>query len=151
MKTSQKIARSVQELRADELPPQAREGAIRCLLDLLAAAAAGHQHTAVHAVRHLAMSDYGLGSNAIWFTGERASATGAAFANSAAASILDLDDGFRLARGHPGAAVIPAALAATLDSTSAEAFIAAVVAGYEIGVRVAMARPALSLVMSMLP
>ena len=142
MKTSQKIARYVHELRADKLPPQAREGAIRCLLDLLAAAAAGHQHPAVHAVRQLAMSDYGLGSTAIWFTGERASATGAAFANSAAASILDLDDGFRLARGHPGAAVIPAALAATLDSTSAEAFIAAVVAGYEVGVRVAMARPA---------
>ena len=142
MNTSLHIAHYVSDLRADTLPPAAREAAIRCVLDLLTAAAAGHTDPAVKAFRQLAMNDYGSGACAIWFTGERASATGAAFANSAAASILDLDDGFRLARGHPGAAVIPAALAAALDSTSAEAFIAAVVAGYEVGVRVAMARPA---------
>ena len=40
----------------------------------------------------------------------------AAFANSAAASALDLDDGHRAAGGHPGAAVIPAVFAVAQEA-----------------------------------
>ena len=46
------------------------------------------------------------------FDGRRLSASGAAWANGVLANVLDFDDGHRLTKGHPGAVVIPAALAA---------------------------------------
>lgn len=141
MTASRQLARYVRSLRPRELGDEAREGALRCVLDLLAAAAAGHTDRSVGAARRMAISEHGSGTASIWFTGQVASLLGAAFANSAAASILDLDDGFRLARGHPGAAVIPSAFAAASEGTTAEDFLAAVVAGYEVGVRVAQGRP----------
>ena len=45
------------------------------------------------------------------FDGRRVGAPGAAFANGVLANVLDFDDGHRLTKGHPGAVVIPAALA----------------------------------------
>ncbi|MGT2453964.1 MmgE/PrpD family protein [Cupriavidus basilensis] len=72
------------------------------------------------------------------FTGSTASRTGAIVANATAASVLDLDDGHRAARGHPGAAVIPAAFAAAESSNArADDLLSAVVVGYEVAVRVA--------------
>jgi 2-methylcitrate dehydratase PrpD len=142
MSTSERLARYVRALEPGELPEASREAALRCVLDLLACAAAGHTQSGVAAARAVACSQHAGEGAAIWFTGQRASPAGAAFANSAAASILDLDDGFRLARGHPGAAVIPAALAVATEATTAPAFLAAIVAGYEVGVRVAQGRPA---------
>ena len=55
--------------------------------------------------------------------------------------MLDLDDGHRAAAGHPGACIIPAALAtAEAYGGDAEAVLTAIALGYEIAVRVAAAR-----------
>ena len=115
----------------------ADQAATRCILDLVTAAAAGQGVLRPEAARRL----YGPGDSAVWFSGQTAAPIGAAFANSLAAAALDLDDGHRLARGHPGAAVIPAVLAEAdrRDATDA-AILNAIVAGYEVGVRVAAAR-----------
>lgn len=141
MHVTHRLAEYVHDLRAADLPPESLDAAARCVLDLLAAAAAGVGEPSAAACRAMARSQYGDGAAGIWFTAQRAPAIGAAMCNSAAASVLDLDDGFRIARGHPGASVIPAALAAAAecDSNAAE-FLAAVVAGYEVGVRVAAGR-----------
>lgn len=88
---------------APEAPPQA---AFRCVFDLLAATAAGLDEPGSIAVRNMAMTVMGSGAVPLWFSGKTGSVIGAAWANSAAASALDLDDGHRIARGHPGAAVI---------------------------------------------
>jgi 2-methylcitrate dehydratase PrpD len=62
-------------------------------------------------------------------------------ANSTAASALDLDDGHRLAGGHPGAAIVPTVLAvAPSAGACGRDLIAAIAAGYEVAVRVAAAR-----------
>ena len=46
-------------------------------------------------------------------------------------------DGHRLAMGHPGAAVIPAALAvATRNGSTGHEFLSAIIAGYEIAIRI---------------
>ncbi|MCK7469781.1 MAG: MmgE/PrpD family protein [Desulfomicrobium escambiense] len=83
----------------------------------------------------------GAGSADIWFGGGRRQAAFAAFANSAAASALDLDDGHRAAGGHPGAAVIPAVLAVAQEVQAGwSEVLAALVAGYEVGVRISAAR-----------
>lgn len=142
MSTSRLLAQYVCGLNANELRSESRDAALRCVLDLLTAAAAGFREPVAQAVRRTVRSQYGSGSSAIWFTGERSSECGAMFCNSAAAAALDLDDGYRLARGHPGAAVIPAALAAVSDERlKADELLAAIVVGYEAGVRMAVGRP----------
>lgn len=93
------------------LSDELQDTAMRCILDLLAATLAGLHDPAPRAVRQVAARLMGSGKIPIWFTGQTASTAASAWANSAAASALDLDDGHRLARGHPGAAVIPASLA----------------------------------------
>ena len=73
----------------------------------------------------------------VWFSTGRLHPTGAAFVNSTATSILDLDDGHRGPLGHPGAAVIPSALAVAQETNaSGLALLASVVAGYEVCTRV---------------
>ncbi len=68
--------------------------------------------------------------------GRRLSAPGAAWANGVLANVLDYDDGHRITKGHPGAMVIPAALAtAEAVNASATAFLEAVLVGYEVALR----------------
>ena len=70
----------------------------------------------------------------------RVGAPGAAFANGVLANALDFDDGHRLTKGHPGAVVIPAALAvAQLVDASEVDFLTAVVVGYEVAIRAGIA------------
>lgn len=135
------IAQYVVAAREQRTPPRAREAAFRCIFDLLGAAGAGFGSNAVLATRKVAFSTMRTGKAPVWFSGQSSSIVGAAWANSAAASALDLDDGHRLARGHPGAAVIPAAFAAAAELGSPmEEVIRAIVIGYEVGVSVGAAR-----------
>jgi 2-methylcitrate dehydratase PrpD len=61
--------------------------------------------------------------------------------NAAAACALDLDDGHLAARGHPGACVIPTVLTlATQSKVTGHALVSAIIAGYDIGVRIAAAQ-----------
>jgi len=70
----------------------------------------------------------------------RSSILGAAFANATLASALDLDDGYRLACGHPGSVVIPAALAVgEVQKISGQKFLEAILVGYEIATRTGQA------------
>jgi 2-methylcitrate dehydratase PrpD len=76
--------------------------------------------------------------------GRRATARAAAFINGTAAHAAEVDDSFRDAMYHPGAATIAAALATAqdLDATGAQ-FLRGVVLGYEVSTRigVVMGRP----------
>ncbi|HLH87986.1 MAG TPA: MmgE/PrpD family protein [Xanthobacteraceae bacterium] len=127
--------------RAGTLSKTAEQSAVRCILDLATAVVVGLDDRGARAVRTMALATIGPGRCPVWFTGETSNAIGAAFANSAAASALDLDDGNRLARGHPGAAVIPAALAVAAETGASSAdIIRAIVIGYEVAVTVGAAR-----------
>jgi 2-methylcitrate dehydratase PrpD len=118
-----------------------REAACRCVLDLVAAAAAGIDAPGPRAVRKAAELTMAGGALPIWFSGRSIGLTGAIWCNTAAATALDLDDGNRLARGHAGAAVIPAAFAAVQEQgASTEDLLQAIVVGYEVGVAVGAAR-----------
>jgi len=137
------LAEYVATLDAGKLPAAAREATLRCILDLLGSAAAGLGSASASRSRGVVQEVFGAGSIPVWFTGMTANTSGAVFCNSTAASALDLDDGNRAARGHPGAAVIPTALATAVETGAGpEDVIAAIVAGYEVGVRVATARNA---------
>jgi 2-methylcitrate dehydratase PrpD len=136
-----RLASYIATARDAPLPDATRDAALRCVFDLLGAAAAGLRDQPAPSVRHVAARLMGGGACPIWFTGETANAIASAWANSAAASALDLDDGHRLARGHPGAAVIPAALAIAAEiDAPADAILRAIAIGYEVGVTIGAAR-----------
>jgi 2-methylcitrate dehydratase PrpD len=139
--TTEALAEFVLRLQAEDIPSATVEMVQRCVLDLVGAAAAGAQSEAALIARDGAERLGAAGSAVIWFGGGRRPAAFAAYANSAAASALDLDDGHRTAGGHPGAAVIPAVLAVAQEVQAGwPEVLAAVVAGYEVGVRISAAR-----------
>jgi 2-methylcitrate dehydratase PrpD len=127
---------------ARDLKPtaEARKAAIRCIFDLITAVVVGLDAADVPGVRRIAKDMFGDGTSPIWFARTATGMVGAAWSNSAAASVLDLDDGNRLARGHPGAAVIPAAFALAAPDASLDEIIKAIIVGYEVGVSVGAAR-----------
>lgn len=135
-----RIAAYIVDSRQDVTAGDTRNAALRCLFDVIVAAAAGRDDRGPAAVRHV-MGMFGEGSIPAWFTASRGSEIAAAWANSAAASAQDLDDGHRLARGHPGAVVIPAVLAVgQARRASWDRVLTAIVIGYEVGITIAAAR-----------
>ena len=124
------------------LTDTALEAASLLVADLLAATGAGLHSPLATAARAAASELYGAGPAQVWLTGLKLSLAGAAMANAAAASALDVDDGHRGAAGHAGAGVIPAALAVAqaLGSSDVQIF-DAIVLGYDVALRIATARP----------
>jgi len=115
--------------------------AANALIDLIGCAAGGFDSAAARVTRQTVIQLYADGPAAIWFGSTHRRAEGAAMANSTAASALDLDDGHRRAGGHPGAAIVPTVLAVgPTAGACGRDLIAAIVAGYEVAVRVSAAR-----------
>jgi 2-methylcitrate dehydratase PrpD len=128
----------------DDLPAALRHQSKRCLLDLMGALVAGRRTPVGDIMAGVACDQFPGNQATILVSGERVSATGAALANGFAQNALDIDDGYRRIKGHPGAAFLPALLAALEfkgGCTGAE-FLTAVVIGYEIGIRAGLIRHA---------
>lgn len=124
-----------------DVPQPTSEAARRCILDAVSAAIPGQGTPGGKAARNGAIAAWGSGSIPIWLNSTRSTAIGAAFANSAAVSMLDIDDGHRAAAGHPGASIVPAVLAAVHEDPSlAPRATTAIAIGYEVGIRIAAAR-----------
>jgi 2-methylcitrate dehydratase PrpD len=113
----------------------------QCLIDAVAAALAGYDSSVATIALRFAMRGLGSGAATPWFVAAGGvTSMGAAFVNSSAMSSLDIDDGNRAARGHLGAAVIPAASAfGVMSDASPETFAHAILAGCEIGARLGAA------------
>ena len=124
------------------LTPDAEQGAREAIFDTVASAAAAPHRDLTAAL----VQAYGPGSSRIWFSGATASPVAAGFANALMSAVLDLDDGHRKSRGHPGAVVVPAVLAeadrmdAVGHACSDQDILRAIAVGYEVGLRVASAR-----------
>lgn len=124
------------------LPARTQEMMTLLIIDLLAATAAGFDGPLASAARAAAKDIYGQGPAGVWLSPDKLSIAGAAMANAAAASALDIDDGHRGAAGHPGAGIIPAAFAVGQALGSSDAAIRdAIALGYDVALRVATARP----------
>ncbi|MBA2461604.1 MAG: MmgE/PrpD family protein [Actinobacteria bacterium] len=120
----------------DEVPPEVRERITYLVRDFAAVSVAGRvTETARLAVEHASAEHPGDAATAL-LDGRRLSATGAAWANGVLANALDFDDGHRLTKGHPGANVIPAALAASEAAHADEGqLLVAIAVGYEVAIR----------------
>lgn len=118
-----------------------RRQACRCVLDLAGVAIGGARTPMGRLAARFAETRFAPGPAAVVGSARRLDPVGATWANGVAASALDFDDGHRLAMGHPGAAVIPAALAvAEAAAADGPALLTAIVAGYEVAVRASAAR-----------
>jgi 2-methylcitrate dehydratase PrpD len=142
MHAIEELATFVADHPEGALPEAARESASLLVADLIGATAAGLDSQLATAARTAAEQLYGSGPAGIWLTGTKLGVAGAAMANAAAASALDIDDGHRGAAGHAGAGIIPAAFAVgqALDASDERIF-DAIALGYDVALRVGTSRP----------
>ena len=135
--TAATLAEWTLDLDTGDLPDAVIAKAEDCLIDALACALAGRDAMGTLRVMAVASAQYRDGPADVWFSTDCLHPTGAAFVNSTAVSILDLDDGHRGPLGHPGAAVIPSALAVAQETNAGGLeLLAAVVASYEVCTRI---------------
>ena len=131
-------------LHWEDLPDTVQHQAKRCLLDTVGALIAGSQTPVAGIMRQTAVQQFGGDQATILVSGECVSAAGAALANGFCANALDIDDGYRLIKGHPGACALPPVLAAAevTGECSGADLLAALVVAYELGIRAGMIRHA---------
>lgn len=140
MTLTQELAEFVVEFQNRPLLDDLRRAAERAVLDWLGSAVRGGEAFPARAILEVARHAMTGEDATVLATGERLSAVGAAFANGAASHVLEVDDLHQASTFHPAAPIIPAALAAAerVDA-SGQVFLRAVVAGYEVGIRLAEA------------
>jgi len=125
------------DLRPEALPADVLTKAEDVIIDAIACALAGSRTDGAQRVHSVARSTlFGKGDAILWFDTATLHPTAAAFANSASASMLDLDDGHRNALGHPGAAIVPAVLAFADADDKGIDVLCSIVAAYEICIRI---------------
>ncbi len=132
------------ETKWDNLPDSIQNQAKRCLIDTLGALIAGHNTPVANLMLSFAKEQFKGNDATILVKGEKISAPGAAFVNGFANNALDVDDGYRSAKGHPGASILPVILAAGEISShvTGKKFLTALVIGYELAIRAALIRHA---------
>ncbi len=134
------LAAHVAGLRAEALPPEAIHGFRRAFVDYLASALPGAAMPVTQALLRWAVAQGARPVATPIGCTAGLSAPEAAFVNGAAAHSLDFDDGQTRGSVHPGGSIFSAALAAAeRDRADMAGFIAAVVAGYEVTLRIASA------------
>jgi 2-methylcitrate dehydratase PrpD len=123
-----------------DAPPAVRRRVALLLSDIAAVCIAGRDAPAsAIAADHAPALGAGVEATAL-LDSRRLGAAGAAWANGVLANALDFDDGHRLTKGHPGAVIVPAALAAAqLADANAAELIAAILVGYEVAIRAGIA------------
>lgn len=143
MYATEVFARHAAEFRQQPLPAEVLHHAKRAVIDWYASLFPGLDTDAVRLLEQTLAEDLDRG-RARLAQGRAATARVAALINGTAAHAAEVDDSFRDAMYHPGAATIAAALAAGQDvgATGAQ-FLRAVVLGYEVSTRigVVMGRP----------
>ncbi|MBX6374453.1 MAG: MmgE/PrpD family protein [Acetobacteraceae bacterium] len=142
---TRELAAFVAGLQADRLSPELRERTRFLVLDLVGNIVRG-RHDAESTAPLLAAAralGFGAGSSAVFGDSARYTPAGAALLNGALAHSLDFDDTHAAGSLHPGAPVIPAALAAAeMAGADGRTVLAGIVAGYEVTCRLALALPA---------
>ena len=131
------LAAWVADARYDRLPPRVVGESKNLILDWFGSCLAGADADAARILRAVVEEQGGAPQATLLPGYGRTSALLAAFANAGTSHIREMDDVHRGAIFHPAAPIIPTALAlAERDDADGRALITAVVAGYEVGIRV---------------
>jgi 2-methylcitrate dehydratase PrpD len=124
-------------LRWDELNEDVRQRTRELLLDLLGVALAGSRQPSSPPAIDVALRLGGAGSATVIGASRGTSAVWAALANGTSAHAVELDDVTTESSLHPGVAVIPAAFALAQErGATPSALFEAIIAGYEVAMRV---------------
>jgi len=143
MHATETFARYAAEFRRQPLPPEVIHHAKRAVIDWYASVFPGLATAPVRQLEEALADDLDRGRASL-ILGRSATARAAALINGTAAHAAEVDDSFRDAMYHPGAATIAAALAAGQDvGANGLEFLRGVVLGYEVSTRigVVMGRP----------
>jgi 2-methylcitrate dehydratase PrpD len=129
----------IHETKWKDLPEDVQRQTRRCLLDTLGAGISGSRTRLSKIIRDFAASAFGGQGAYLWLDGREVSPPGAALANGMTIDSLDIHDGHPLAKGHAGAAIVPATLATipfkkSVQVTGAE-MLTTLVIGYEVALR----------------
>lgn len=144
MQRTEQALQFIRATRWERLPEKVRHQSKRCLLDGLGAIIAGMKTPVAGLMTRIAQQQFKGDDATILVSGKRTSAPGAVLANGFAANALDIDDGYRKIKGHPGACVLPAVLTAgeLLPRCRGTDLLSGLVVGYEVGIRAGLIRHA---------
>lgn len=139
--TCERLADWIVHLAAQDIPVATVTAAKSCILDSLACMIGGIGLKPSRIALDVLLSSTGVGKVCIPGTSARLGVLPAAYIGAYAANALDFDDCFREdAPSHPGATIIPAALAVAADrDCDGHRFIRAVIAAYEVSLRIGRA------------
>ena len=130
------LAEKATALNREKLPEEVVHQAKRAVIDWYASLFPGLSTAPVQLLERALVEDLDHGGARLAL-GRAATARAAALINGAAAHAAEVDDSFREAMYHPGAATIAAALAAGQTAgIDGAAFLRAVVVGYEVSTRI---------------
>jgi 2-methylcitrate dehydratase PrpD len=136
------LASRIERIGVARLPDDVVAKAKLCVLDVIGCGLAGAAHPAVGALRAAVdprAPARGQPGAAIWGSRLRASPSTAALLNGTMSHVVNADDAHKESMGHPGAVVVPAAVAvAEMVGASGGALLEAVVAGYECLLRIGL-------------
>lgn len=134
------LAQAAHAWQIRDVPAAVEHDTRRAVLDWFGSMLPGCVEGPAIALSHALASEQGLGMAMSYVDGKRGSARHAALLNGTASHTTEFDDIFRDGGYHPGSPTISAALAmAQAEGVSADAFRRAVIGGYEVGCRIAMA------------
>ncbi|HEX2828935.1 MAG TPA: MmgE/PrpD family protein [Burkholderiales bacterium] len=134
------VARWVSQLRYEDLPERTRE-VVRCaILDTLGCGVYGYATPWAKMLLEWARAGGGKAESTVWGDSARSlRAADAALVNGTSSHAFELDD-YHNAKLHPGAVVIPAALAvAEKLNADGKTLVTAIAAGYEVMIRSSLA------------
>lgn len=137
---TQQLSEYAVALKFEDIPPEVVERAKMIMLQTIGVALAAKNTPISEKVRKMAREANGGegGPTTVWGSGEKMAAVNAALAIGTMADALDWEDCSWT--GHPSAGIIPCAwLAAEETHKSGKDLITAIVAGYEVYQRIAMA------------
>ena len=137
---TRRVADWVSALRYDALPPRAREVARHALLDTFGCGLYGYATPWATLLLDWARAGGARAEATVWGDATPTLRTSdAALVNGSSSHAFELDD-YHNAKLHPGAVVVPAAVAmAEKTGANGRALVTAIVAGYEVMIRTSLA------------
>jgi 2-methylcitrate dehydratase PrpD len=140
MNAAEKLGDFVAGLRWSDVPAPLREKVKAHVLDTLGVICAGVGTAEARAAQSVVRHSGGIEEASVIALDWRVPAPHAAFLNALAGRLHTFDDTYEAGPLHPGSAVVSTALAtAEANGASGADFLAAVLAGYEVAVRVSLA------------
>jgi len=137
---ARRLARSAAATQFSAAPAAVRERVLVLVADCLAVTSLGSRRQELRSLRSTLGEVTSTGSATVIGSARGWPPASAALLNGAALAADQLQDGHRLARGHPASHVVPAVLAYAEElDAPAEAALSAILAGYEVGARIGIA------------